>query len=258
MTSTNTSTANASTLDGLRVAVTGGTSGLGLALVETLHDRGAAVAFVARHDDRVREVARRHVGTHGITGDVSEKDATYPIAMQITAALGGLDVLINNASSLGPVPLELLADTDCEDLEAALATNVVGPFRLTKALLGALGASARAGRPALVVNITSDAAVTPYAGWGAYGASKAALLHMSKIWDQELEAHGVRVKAIDPGDMDTPLHALAVPDADPADLKRPAESAREIVELIEGFAQSPAATGATSGVTPGATIGATI
>ena len=264
MTSTDLSTANASTphsstLNDLRVAVTGGTSGLGLALVETLQDRGAAVAFVARHDDRVNEVARQHVGTHGITGDVSEKDATYPIAMQITAALGGLDVLINNASSLGPVPLELLADTDCEDLEAALATNVVGPFRLTKALLGALSASARTGRPALVVNITSDAAVTPYAGWGAYGASKAALLHMSRIWDQELEAHGVRVKAIDPGDMDTPLHALAVPDADPADLKRPADAAREIVELIEVFAQNAGkgtavAAAATSGATSRATI----
>ncbi len=258
----NTSTVQTSTLNGLRVAVTGGTSGLGLALVETLHDHGATVAFVARQDDRVSEVARQHVGTHGIAGDVSEKDATYPIAMQITAALGGLDVLINNASSLGPVPLELLADTDCEDLEAALATNVVGPFRLTKALLGALAASARARRPALVVNITSDAAVTPYAGWGAYGASKAALLHMSRIWDQELEAHGVRVKAIDPGDMDTPLHALAVPEADPADLKRPADSAREIVELIEGFAQSAgeataAATGDTAGSLTGATSGAT-
>ncbi len=257
-TSANTSTVQTSTLNGLRVAVTGGTSGLGLALVETLRDRGAAVAFVARQDDRVSDVARQHVGTHGIAGDVSEKDATYPIAMQITAALGGLDVLINNASSLGPVPLELLADTDCEDLEAALATNVVGPFRLTKALLGALGASARAGRPALVVNITSDAAVTPYAGWGAYGASKAALLHMSRIWDEELEAHGVRVKAIDPGDMDTPLHALAVPDANPADLKRPVDSAREIVELIEGFAQSAAAaTGATTGAATGATSEAT-
>ena len=155
-----------STLRGLRIAVTGGTSGLGLALVETLHDRGAAVAFVARQGKRVNDVTREHVGTHGIEGDVSLKDDTYPIAMQVTAALGGLDVLINNASTLGPVPLALLADTDCEDLEAALATNLVGPFRLTKALLGALAASAREGRPALVINISSDAAVTPYSGWG--------------------------------------------------------------------------------------------
>ena len=231
-----------STLRDLRVAVTGGTSGLGLALVQTLHDRGAVVAFVARQGERVSEVTREFEGTHGIQGDVSRKDDTYRIAMQITAALGGLDVLINNASALGPVPLALLADTDCEDLEAALATNLVGPFRLTKALLGALSASAREGRPALIVNISSDAAVTPYAGWGAYGASKAALLHLGKIWDQELQAHGVRVQAIDPGDMDTPLHALAVPDANPADLRRPGDAAREIVELVEAATSAAATT----------------
>ena len=226
-----------SSLDGLRVAVTGGTSGLGLALVETLRGHGAEVALVARSTDRVAEVADRYPGTHGVAGDISRKDETYPLALRITAALGGLDVLINNASSLGPVPLALLADTECEDLETALATNLVGPFRLTKALLGALGSSARAGRPALVINIISDAAVTPYAGWGAYGASKAALLHLSRIWNEELASHGIRVEAIDPGDMDTPLHALAVPDADPGALKRPADSAREIVELIEAHAR---------------------
>ncbi len=219
-------------LAGLRVAVTGGTSGLGLALVEALRERGADVAFVARNAARVSEVARRLPGTHGIAGDVSVKDDTHRIALRVTAALGGLDVLINNASSLGPVPLALLADTECEDLEAALATNLVGPFRLTKALLGALAASARDGRPALIINITSDAAVTPYAGWGAYGASKAALLHLSRIWDEELSAHGVRVLAIDPGDMHTPLHALAVPDTDPATLRQPADAAREIVDRV--------------------------
>ena len=75
--------------------------------------------------------------------------------------------------------------------------------------------------------------MTPYPGWGAYGASKAALLHLSRIWDEELRAHGVRVLAFDPGDMDTPLHAAAVPDADPAQLRRPADAAREIVALLE-------------------------
>ncbi|HEX6704952.1 MAG TPA: SDR family oxidoreductase [Albitalea sp.] len=217
---------------GLRVAVTGGTSGLGLALVSALRERGAEVAFIARDAAHVAEVARRLPGTHGIAGDVSRKTETHALAIQVGNALGGLDLLINNASSLGPVPLALLADTDCEDLETALATNLVGPFRLTKALLGALGASAREGRRPLVVNITSDAAVTAYAGWGAYGASKAALAHLSRIWDEELREHGVRVWAVDPGDMDTPLHALAVPDADPATLKRPATAAAEIVDAV--------------------------
>jgi len=221
---------------GLRVAVTGGTSGLGLALVRALRERGADVAFVARSHARVHAVSAEQAGTHGIVGDVSDKDDAYPIAMGVLAALGGLDVLINNASSLGPVPLALLADTECEDFEEALDTNVLGPFRLTKALLGALAASAREGRPALVINISSDAATGAYPTWGAYGASKAALAHMTRIWDAELEEHGIRVVALDPGDMDTPMHAAAVPDADRTALKRPADAAAEIVALIEHHA----------------------
>ena len=120
-------------------------------------------------------------------------------------------MLINNASSLGPTPPALLADTECEQLEEALAVNLVGPFRLTRALLGALAASAREGRGAVIVNVSSDAAVYPYPGWGAYGASKAALMHMTAIWDEEAKAEGVRFLSLDPGDMDTPLHALAAP-----------------------------------------------
>jgi NAD(P)-dependent dehydrogenase (short-subunit alcohol dehydrogenase family) len=214
------------------MAITGGTSGLGLALVRELARRGERVAFVARHAEAVARVVRENPGTVGIVGDVSRKDHIYPIATQVLGNLGGLDVLVNNASSLGPVPLALLADTECEDFEAALATNVLGPFRLTKALLGALAASARDDRSPVVLNITSDAAVNPYARWGAYGASKAALQHMTRIWDEELAPQGIRFVARDPGDMDTPLHALAVPDADRATLKRPEDSARELADLI--------------------------
>src|SRR5712692_2671622 len=217
---------------GLRVAVTGGTSGLGLALVRELSGRGARVAFVARGRERVERVAREYAGSHGIVGDVSKKDDTYPIALQIVGELGGLDVLVNNASDLGPERLRLLADTDCEDLGRALAANLIGPFRLTKAVLGALAASAREGRGAVVVNVSSDAAVNAYPTWGAYSASKAALRHLSAIWDAELEAAGVRFLSPDPGDMDTPLHAQAVPDADRATLKRPEVAALELVDAI--------------------------
>jgi len=219
-------------LRGLRIAITGGTSGLGLALVKRLVEAGADVAFIARRRSGVERVGRQYPGAHGIVGDVSQKDEIHPIAIQLLGALGGLDVLVNNASSLGPVPLALLADTECEDLERAFATNVLGPFRLTRALLGSLAATAREGGVPLVVNISSDAAVTPYAGWGAYGASKAALAHLSRIWDAELAAEGIRVVSIDPGDMDTPLHELAVPDADRSGLKSPDEAAGEVVELI--------------------------
>jgi NAD(P)-dependent dehydrogenase (short-subunit alcohol dehydrogenase family) len=220
------------TITGLRVAITGGTSGLGLALVRELDDRGARVAFVARGREGVARVSRERPGAAGIVGDVARKEEIHPIAIQVLGALGGLDVLVNNASSLGPVPLAPLADTGCEELELALATNVLGPFRLTKALLGSLAAAARDGGAPLVVNISSDAAITPYPGWGAYGASKAALHHLSRIWNEELTEEGIRVVSIDPGDMDTPLHALAVPDADPSSLKSPATAAAEIVALI--------------------------
>jgi NAD(P)-dependent dehydrogenase (short-subunit alcohol dehydrogenase family) len=221
-------------LAGLRFAVTGGTSGLGLAFVAELHRRGAAVAFVARNAERVAQVAQRFPGSHGIVGDIGLKEDIYPIALQVTAALGGLDVLINNASDLGPVPLALLGDTECEQFERALAVNVLGPFRLTRALLGALTASAREGRGAVILNVSSDAAVNAYPRWGAYGASKAALRHLSRIWDEEMIADGVRFLALDPGDMDTPLHALAVANADPATLKRPETAARELLEAIVG------------------------
>ena len=227
-------------MDKLRVAITGGTSGLGLALLREFRRRGAHVALVARTASAVAQVGRTY-GAHGIVGDVARKEDIHPIALQITAALGGLDVLINNASSLGPVPLALLADTECEQLELALATNVLGPFRLTKALLGALSASAREGRGAVVLNVSSDAAVNAYARWGAYGASKAALRHLSAIWHEELGGESVRFLSLDPGDMDTPLHALAIPDADPATLKQPALAARELADaVVEALAKEHA------------------
>jgi NAD(P)-dependent dehydrogenase (short-subunit alcohol dehydrogenase family) len=216
---------------GIRAGITGGTSGLGLALVQEMIRRGAQVAFVARTPQAVERVASQQ-GAHGIVGDISVKTDIHPIAMQIVGELGGLDVLINNASDLGPVPLALLGDTECEDLERALATNLLGPFRLTRALLGALAASAREGRGAVVVNISSDAAINPYPTWGAYGASKAGLHHMTQIWNQEQSEEGIQFLSLDPGDMDTPLHALAVPDADAATLKQPEQAAREIADEI--------------------------
>jgi NAD(P)-dependent dehydrogenase (short-subunit alcohol dehydrogenase family) len=217
---------------GLNVVVTGGTSGLGLALVRELNGMGAHVAFIARHAEAISATIKANAGSHGYVGDVSDKALIYPIATMILGTLGGVDILINNASDLGPVPLALLADTQCEELERALATNLIGPFRLTKALLGALALSAREGRGGVVLNISSDAAITPYPTWGAYGASKAALHHLSRIWDKELEPEGVRVLSRDPGDMDTPLHALAVPDADCASLKQPEIAAREMIAAI--------------------------
>jgi NAD(P)-dependent dehydrogenase (short-subunit alcohol dehydrogenase family) len=124
--------------------------------------------------------------------------------------------------------LRLLLDTDCEDLERALAVNLVGPFRLTKAIAGPMvlrGAGT-------IVNVTSDAALQPYPSWGAYGASKAALEQLGRIWAAELEGTGVRVLTVDPGEMDTVMHAQAMPDADRSQLADPARVADAIVAWL--------------------------
>src|SRR6185369_6353707 len=138
------------------------------------------------------------------------------------------DVLVHNASTLGRTPLPLLLDTDCEDLERVLAVNLVGPFRLTKALAGSM--ALRGG--GLVLHVTSDAGRTPYPGWGAYGVSKAALDHLGRIWAAELEGSGVRFLTVDPGEMDTQMHAEAMPDADRSVLARPEAVAARIADLI--------------------------
>jgi len=222
---------NQANLHGLRVAVTGGTSGLGLELVKQFCQAGAHVAFVARTQRRVAEIADQ-TGATGLVGDVGLKDDIYPLAMQTTASLGGLDVLINNASTLGVVPLRPLADTACEDFEDTLNVNLLGPFRFTNAVYGALAESARDRGTAAVVNISSDAGVSAYPNWGAYGTSKAATKQLSAIWDEESKPFGIRFLAIEPGDMNTPLHFAAIPDADPKELKHPADSATEIVASI--------------------------
>ena len=100
--------------------------------------------------------------------------------------------------------------------------------------MGALAASAREARGAVVLNISSDAAINPYPGWGAYGSSKAALHHLTRIWGEEHASDNVHFLSLDPGDMDTPMHAAAIPDADPSTLKRPEDSARELVAAIVG------------------------
>jgi NAD(P)-dependent dehydrogenase (short-subunit alcohol dehydrogenase family) len=223
---------SSSSFGGLRALVTGGTAGLGLALVRALQAHGVHVAFVARTASRVEAVEHELPGAQGIVGDLALQEDIHRIALQALGRLGGLDILINNASALGPAPLRLLADTQCEDLEHVLATNVLGPFRLTKALLGALAASARSGRGAIVLNISSDAAVSAYPRWGAYGTSKAALAHLTRIWNEELVGEGVKLLAIDPGDMNTSMHAIAVPDADPATLKRPEDAAGELIATL--------------------------
>ena len=142
--------------------------------------------------------------------------------------VGPIDLLLHNASELGPTPLRLLLDTECEDLERVLAVNLVGPFRLSRAIAGSMALRERG----TIVHISSDASVNAYPTWGAYSVSKAGLDHLARLWAAELAERGVRSFSVDPGEMDTRLHAAALPDADPSTLARPAQVALRIVELI--------------------------
>jgi len=219
-------------LNGKSVLLTGASRGLGRALAEQLARAGARVVMVARSEPELTRVAAaiREAGgeAHALVADVGRKQDVYPLAGAAAALVGPIDVLIHNASALGPVPLRLLLDTECEDLSSVLETNLVGPFRLSKVIAGSM-ALRKAGT---IVHISSDASVSAYERWGAYSVSKAALDHLSRLWAAELAERGVRVLSVDPGEMDTRMHAQAMPEADPATLARPADVAERIVALL--------------------------
>jgi NAD(P)-dependent dehydrogenase (short-subunit alcohol dehydrogenase family) len=220
--------------------ITGASRGLGRALAEQLAARGWSVVLVARDagplTDVVAGIRARGGVAHAVTGDIADKDAIHRIAGQAQALVGEIDLLVHNASTLGAVPLRLLLDTECEDLAAVLETNLVGPFRLTKVIAGAM-ALRGAGT---IIHISSDAAVEAYPRWGAYGIAKAAQDHLSRVLAAELADIGVRVLAVDPGEMDTRMHADAVPDADRATLQQPADVAKKLVALVESTVASGA------------------
>ena len=224
---------------GTAAMVTGASRGLGAALARSLAREGARVVLVARGRDELEGVAAgiRAAGgeAHALAFDVGEKEHIHRLAGAAAALVGPLDILVHNASTLGRTPLPLLLDTDCEDLERVLAVNLVGPFRLTKALAGSM--ALRGG--GLVLHVTSDAGLTPYPGWGAYGVSKAALDHLGRIWAAELEGSGVRFLTVDPGEMDTEMHAQAMPEADRSGLARPEAVAETILDMIRAAETIP-------------------
>ncbi len=212
------------------VLVTGASRGLGRELGRSFARRGARVVLVARGAEELERTAReiRAEGgeAHALAFDVGEKEAVHRIAGAAAALVGPPSIVIHNASTLGPVPMPILLDTECEDLERVLAVNLVGPFRLTKVLAGPMVLRKRG----LFLFVSSDAAVSAYARWGSYGVSKAAQDHLARSFAAELEP--VRFFAVDPGEMDTKMHAEAIPDADPASLARPADVAERLVAIV--------------------------
>ena len=219
-------------LRGAGVIVTGASRGLGAALARELAATGARQVLVARDSRALEQVAedvrRRGGEAHPVVADLAEPEAALRIAGMTGALVGPPAIVVHNAGSLGPVPLRPLADTGDAAFEEAMATNVLGPFRLTRAVVGTM---ALRGQGAVVL-ISSDAATIAYPGWGAYGVSKAALEHLGRIWQEELAGTGVRFVTVDPGEMDTRMHRDAVPGADPATLLPPQTAATRVVQLL--------------------------
>ena len=207
--------------------VTGVSRGFGHAVASALVERGWIVVGDARGGIGLNDVARHQGSSRNISvpGDVS--DPSHRLALINTAVeTGPLRLLINNASRLGPSPQPALADYPADELGAVYATNVFAPLALTQQALPALIANA-----GTVVNVTSDAAVEPYPGWGGYGSSKAALEQISAILAAEVPA--VAVYVFDPGDMRTEMHQDAFPGEDISDRPLPSAVAPGLVALIE-------------------------
>lgn len=212
--------------------MTGASRGLGKALAEELARNGTRLVLVGRGEAALRAVASEIVAlggeAHAFVADLGDQHAIHPLAAAAAELVGPIELVVNNASELGPTPLRPLLDTECEDLERVLAVNLVGPFRLSKVVGGSM---ALRGEGTLLF-VSSDASVNAYANWGAYSLSKAALDHLARLFAVELGPHGVRSFSVDPGEMDTAMHRAALPQADPATLAQPAEVAARIVALL--------------------------
>ena len=208
--------------------ITGASRGLGLALARVLADEGWTLIIDARGEAALQS-ARAELSERtrvvAIPGDVSDPEHRVALA-EAAREVGGLDVLVNNASILGPSPQPALLDYPLGVLEEVYRTNTISPLALIQVLRNELKQDAR------VINVTSDAAVEPYEGWGGYGSSKAALEQLSNIL--AAENPNLRVYRVDPGDMRTRMHQEAFPDEDISDRPLPEESVPGFLELITG------------------------
>lgn len=213
-------------LAGKNILITGASQGLGREMALRFAREGAAgLSLVSRHIDqlnKVRDLVRKitpKIDIVVIEADVSKaRDIERIVASTLAQFKGHLDVVVNNASTIGPSPMPNLLDYPVEDFRNVLDTNLIGPFLLIKSTLPAMiegGGS--------IINVTSDAGQVGYPGWGAYGISKFGLEGMSQTWASELEKTEVRVNLVDPGSMNTAMHRAAEPQEDPSEWADPAD-----------------------------------
>ena len=217
-----------------KILITGASRGLGRQLaLDFAREGAAALALCARHSQPLEKVRDEvMVVAPEIKVVLIEADLSRPLDIERLFAItlhefqGQLDVLVNNASMLGPSPMPYLLDYPLEEFQAVLNANLIGPFLAIRKALPAMiehGGS--------IINVTSDAGIVGYAGWGAYGISKFGLEGMSQTWAAELEESKVRVNWVDPGSMNTAMHRAAEPDEDPSQWADPAEVTEVFIYL---------------------------
>jgi len=209
--------------------ITGASRGLGRALARELAGRGWALVLDARGVEGLDAIAGElgaRTEVVAVAGDVADGRHRQALASAVRR-LGGLDLLVNNASVLGPSPQPTLADYPLAELARVIDVNLIAPLGLIQLVLP--GLTERDGR---IVNVSSDAALEPYPGWGGYGSSKAALDHLSAIL--AAERTDLKVYAFDPGDMRTDLHQLAFPGEDISDRPEPETVVPALLRLIDG------------------------
>ena len=214
-----------------RVAIiTGASKGLGREIARLYAQHGLNLALAARGEEALGEVALelgRITEVVSLAVDVSE-DAERLVDATLDR-FGRVDVLVNNASELGPSPMPNLEDLQWQDMERILRVNVTAPLHLAQLAIPHMRARGRG----VIINVSSDAGVEAYPGWGGYGASKAALEHLSRVLAEELKDTGVRLYVVDPGDMRTEMHAATEPGVDLSHLPGPEVAAPEFLRLLE-------------------------
>jgi NAD(P)-dependent dehydrogenase (short-subunit alcohol dehydrogenase family) len=221
-------------LKGRYALITGGSQGLGRQLAIDFAREGAAgIAIVARRIKYLNEVRDQIHKIHPTTkvlviaADMSrQKDIELITGITLDEFRGRLDILVNNASTIGPSPMPYLLDYPVEDFRYVINTNLIGPFLMIKKILPAMIENGGS-----IINVTSDAGAIGYPGWGAYGISKFGIEGMSQTWATELNGSGVRVNYVDPGNMNTAMHRAAEPDEDPTQWADPGEVTEVFIYL---------------------------
>jgi NAD(P)-dependent dehydrogenase (short-subunit alcohol dehydrogenase family) len=212
--------------------ITGASRGLGLEVAHLFAEKDMPLIITARDQEPLQEAADelgRLTPVLAIAGDVADDSHARRLVSEGMQRFGRIDVLLNNASSIGLSPMPALESLPLDQFSEVLAVNVVAPLRLVQLVLPQM----RQRGAGVIINVSSDAAVNAYAGWGGYGASKAALEQLSRVLAAELEGSGVRVYTVDPGDMNTQMHREAEPGVDLSHLPGPDAAAAAFLYLVQ-------------------------